>query len=145
MKSFAVCFIVVLPRLEVPAGIEPAMQPYKGCSIPFTYRTKLERLVGVEPTLLAWKAAVLPLNTTDAKMCGLGTFTPLRTPTVASCVTQAPSRTRHHLLLPTLAVIAATAGGASAGPRVTDLSLDALLVYGFELLCELLASLCHES
>ena len=106
----------------------------------------MERPVGVGPTLYGLEDRCATVEHYGRlKMRGLGTFTPLRTPTVASCVTQAPSRTRHHLLLPILAVIAATAGGASAGPRVTDLSLDALLVYGFELLCELLASLCHES
>ena len=34
------------------------------CSIQLSYRRILERVMGIEPTLPAWKAGILPLNYT---------------------------------------------------------------------------------
>jgi hypothetical protein len=67
------------------------MQPYKGCSIPFTYGTEnLERPEGVEPSPYGLEDRRAAIEHYGRKMCGLGTCTPLRTPTVASCDSSTP-------------------------------------------------------
>ena len=47
-------------------GLEPPTLCLEGrCSIRLSYKhIKLEQVMGIEPTRLAWKARVLPLNYT---------------------------------------------------------------------------------
>ena len=49
---------------RLPADFkEPA---WNACAWPGSSKTELERVMGIEPTLAAWEAAVLPLNYTRA-------------------------------------------------------------------------------
>ena len=46
-------------------GLEPLAYCLEGsCSIQLSYRHKMERVMGIEPTRSAWKAEILPLNYT---------------------------------------------------------------------------------
>ena len=46
-------------------GFEPPTHGLEGrCSIQLSYRLKMERVMGIEPTRPAWKAGILPLNYT---------------------------------------------------------------------------------
>jgi hypothetical protein len=46
-------------------GFEPLTHGLEGrCSIQLSYRHKMERVKGIEPSRPAWKAGVLPLNYT---------------------------------------------------------------------------------
>ena len=53
-------------RMACLKGLEPPTLCLEGrCSIRLSYKhIKLERVMGIEPTRLAWKARVLPLNYT---------------------------------------------------------------------------------
>ena len=51
-----------LARLK---GFEPLAYGLEvRCSIQLSYRRKMERVMGIEPTQPAWKAGILPLNYT---------------------------------------------------------------------------------
>jgi hypothetical protein len=51
-----------LARLK---GLEPLTHCLEGsCSIRLSYKRKMERVMGIEPTQPAWKAGILPLNYT---------------------------------------------------------------------------------
>lgn len=44
-----------LPELETPAGVEPAIQPFKGCVLPSDYGvTRAKRSVELDPLLAAF-------------------------------------------------------------------------------------------
>lgn len=49
--------------LEPLAGVEPALVVYKTTVFTVIWKgLKMERITGIEPVNLAWKARVLPLN-----------------------------------------------------------------------------------
>ena len=48
-------------KMEPAAGIEPAIQPYKGCSMPFTYAGEMERPARVALASSGWKPEVILL------------------------------------------------------------------------------------
>ena len=45
------------------------------CSIQLSYRRKMERVMGIEPTQSAWKAEILPLNYTRIHRSGAAPLT----------------------------------------------------------------------
>ena len=54
--------------MELTTGLEPATYPYQGSALPTELGehipNHMERVMGIEPTSLAWKAKVIPIYDT---------------------------------------------------------------------------------
>ena len=63
------------PLMACLKGFEPLTHGLEGrCSIQLSYRHKMERVKGIEPSRPAWKAGILPLNYTRINMCAKRLF-----------------------------------------------------------------------
>ena len=63
------------PLMACLKGFEPLTHGLEGrCSIQLSYRHKMERVKGIEPSRPAWKAGILPLNYTRIYHCALSDF-----------------------------------------------------------------------